>query len=334
MYFLLITTTDAEQPFLIDIGESCNWRRRLAQHQANFNAPGWTVEPLCVVRGLREDEQQVHRSFAHCRYRDEPEVFRPEPELVDYIRWLRDQHFVWVPDDEKCQPLEDLPQLGSEFWMPGAGRSKPRAESRPAPAPPGPGPAELLPGFYVAPAPPSPGTALERLGLPARRITVDDYYTNPAVAEAARQALGGTIDLDPASHPVANRVIGAARIYTAAEDGLAQPWHGRVWLNPPFSQWRAWTRKLLEEWRSGDVEAICALAHTRTLTANYFAPVHAACDAFCFEKGRLGFWGGRVEKAKSKSPQHGNGFFYFGPEPDRFHAAFAPLGSLYRPFRL
>lgn len=57
----------------------------------------------------------------------------------------------------------------------------------------------------------------------------DDWYTPPEIFTA----IGLMFDLDPCS-PGANHWVPALRVYTKAEDGLAQPWHGLVFMNPPF----------------------------------------------------------------------------------------------------
>lgn len=73
-----------------------------------------------------------------------------------------------------------------------------------------------------------------------------EWYTPPHIIERARACLGG-IDLDPASNAVAQQWIQAGEYYSADEaiSGLARPWRGRVWLNPPFDDTPAWVSRWL-----------------------------------------------------------------------------------------
>ena len=89
------------------------------------------------------------------------------------------------------------------------------------------------------------------------RQKVKDWYAPPELIALVRQVMG-EIDLDPVSNEVAQQWIGAANYYTKAQDGLSQPWFGRVWLHPPAREKTAkWTNKALAEYESGRVrEAI------------------------------------------------------------------------------
>jgi hypothetical protein len=93
----------------------------------------------------------------------------------------------------------------------------------------------------------------------------------------------GPFDLDPcAADP---RPWDCARQnYTAADDGLAREWHGRVWLNPPFHRYQvaAWIERLASH-GSG-----IALLHARTETA-WFRPIWAKATAMLFLSQRLTF---------------------------------------------
>lgn len=83
---------------------------------------------------------------------------------------------------------------------------------------------------------------LSLLGGEQQAITSDDCYTPRWIFDT----MGITFDLDPACPPDGPVNVPAARYYTAADDGLAQPWEGRVWLNPPYSKPTPWIARWIE----------------------------------------------------------------------------------------
>lgn len=70
--------------------------------------------------------------------------------------------------------------------------------------------------------------------------TADDWYTPRWVFDAA----GIVFDLDVAA-PVAPemRTCPARAYLTPVEDGLAAPWHGMAWCNPPYSGPAPWIQR-------------------------------------------------------------------------------------------
>jgi DNA N-6-adenine-methyltransferase (Dam) len=70
-------------------------------------------------------------------------------------------------------------------------------------------------------------------------LTTDDYYTPRTVFDA----LGLSFDVDVAAPTGGVPWIPADRFYDAEADGLAQPWFGRVWMNPPYSNVGPWWRR-------------------------------------------------------------------------------------------
>jgi hypothetical protein len=67
----------------------------------------------------------------------------------------------------------------------------------------------------------------------------DERYTPAWVFTA----LGETFDLDPASPLRGGDHVPTSSRYTVVDDGLTKPWHGFVWVNPPFSNATAWARR-------------------------------------------------------------------------------------------
>jgi hypothetical protein len=98
-----------------------------------------------------------------------------------------------------------------------------------------------------------------------------EHYTEPDIIELVRHTMGG-IDLDPASCAMAQEVVKAEAWYGPGsefgEDGLAQPWIGRVYLNPPggamtptekkdtglSSRAALWWLKIATAWQEGEIE--------------------------------------------------------------------------------
>ena len=84
-------------------------------------------------------------------------------------------------------------------------------------------------------------TQVPLFGVPQTQTTTDDYYTPSWVFE--RMAI--SFDLDVSSPPGGIPWIPAERYFTKEDDGLAQKWAGRVWMNPPYSESTNWVRKFM-----------------------------------------------------------------------------------------
>jgi hypothetical protein len=107
----------------------------------------------------------------------------------------------------------------------------------------------------------------------------DEWYTPPGVFAA----LDLTFDLDPCAPPGGVPWVPAARSFSIEDDGLTQPWAGRVWLNPPYgAQTQLWVRRLAAHGHG------IALVFARTDT-RWFHDVTPTAHAVCFLAGRLNF---------------------------------------------
>lgn len=72
--------------------------------------------------------------------------------------------------------------------------------------------------------------------------TSDDYYTPKWVFDA----LGLEFDTDPAQPIGGCSWIPVKKYYTIIDNGLAQEWVGRVWLNPPYSSPALWVNRFIQ----------------------------------------------------------------------------------------
>lgn len=160
----------------------------------------------------------------------------------------------------------------------------------------------------------------------------NEWYTPVAFVEAARSVLGA-IDLDPASSEQANTVVKAARFFTRDEDGLVQPWDGRVWMNPPYAQplIAKFCEKLADSVRAGTVSAAVVLVNNATETA-WFTTLVTVASALCFPEGRIRFLPGNDKAVTAdlvSTPLQGSAVIYVGRAVDRFRECFRPFGEVW-----
>jgi hypothetical protein len=116
----------------------------------------------------------------------------------------------------------------------------------------------------------TPGT-LFAIPRDSVRPTADDCYTPRWVFDA----MGLAFDIDVAAPPGGPLHVPARHYYTAAEDGLVQPWLGTVWCNPPYSHFGPWARK----WAA---HSQGALMGTYTPGTAWFPLAFGAADAVAF----------------------------------------------------
>ena len=163
----------------------------------------------------------------------------------------------------------------------------------------------------------------------------NEHYTPVDIVERARRLMG-SIDLDPASCPEAQRIVRAER-YFAQEmppasrslpegnievgDGLAlRPWKGNVFLNPPggafkilnksFSNAALWWAALVQDWLSGDVKQAIFIGFTLEILRHSQNGCPLPVQAFhrCYPKKRIKFSG-------AQQPTHANVIVYLPPIP-------------------
>lgn len=110
------------------------------------------------------------------------------------------------------------------------------------------------------------------------RMKNDEWLTPPGIIAAL-----GDFDLDPCAPAV--RPWGTAhQHFTVTDNGLSQPWKGRVWCNPPFGREAVkWLRRMAEHGNG------IALIPARTETAMFYECVWGAADAVLFIEGRPHF---------------------------------------------
>lgn len=150
-----------------------------------------------------------------------------------------------------------------------------------------------------------------------------EWYTPPEVIDAAREVLGD-IDLDPASCAFAQKAVQATTYFDAETDGLAQPWSGRVFMNPPYgAACPKFVAKALHEYEAGNVSAAVLLLSGYSFDTKWFRPLWH--HLLCFSDGRIRFYNALGEPGR---PSTASAVVYLGRDWARFADVFSRFGAV------
>ena len=151
----------------------------------------------------------------------------------------------------------------------------------------------------------------------------NEWYTPAEYIEAAR-AVMGSIDLDPASSDIAQKIVQAKTYYTINDDGLRREWQGRVWLNPPYSSdlIPKFISKLVKSVEGGTVNEAIVLVNNATETT-WFCRLIGVAAAVVFPRGRVKYY---TPDGTAGAPLQGQAVIYIGSNANGFMGTFNSFG--------
>ena len=154
----------------------------------------------------------------------------------------------------------------------------------------------------------------------------DEWYTGEAVVSLLHTYYDSGIDLDPASNAQANELILADNYYSEEDNGLEQPWFGKVWCNPPYS--RQLIGPFVEKFLTEPFAEGILLVNANEDTQWFRRLVDPAEEVtVLFSVGRLPFYSHLNQSyGKGKS---GSAIFYKGKNHKRFKEVFTSTGMFY-----
>lgn len=115
------------------------------------------------------------------------------------------------------------------------------------------------------------------------------WYLPHPWAVRFRAALGGAIDLDPAAaRPELDAIHAGCAYLWPREDGLALPWFGRVYCNPPYDRVgvRDFASKAIRE--AANVDAMALLVPCMT-SSRWWRDLARVADEIVFLPTRINF---------------------------------------------
>jgi hypothetical protein len=282
-----------------------------------------------------EAVQQAYAEIGHLRRTSDPK-FRYELECVGQSHFFRglDEAMRKLPEFEARYLLAELEPVegavsGEIPHLPAEGSETERSrlvEESPTGEIPHP---TIEQASAVSPQPQATNPHYLKVSTSSK---TDEHNSPREVIEAvmycfshARQ-VEHAISLDPCSNSLgAAANVPAAHHFTIRENGLNQDWreHRTLYLNPPYSDVKAWVTKLIlsMDVPHSQIEEAIILTKADTST-EWFSLLWLNATAFCFFDHRLKF--GDCEQ----SAPFPSAIAYFGSEVQDFYRAFSPLGEI------
>jgi len=153
----------------------------------------------------------------------------------------------------------------------------------------------------------------------------NEYATPPEVWRPLADAVDG-FDLDPCSGAESTPI--ADTRFTKDDDGLTQPWHGDVFVNPPWSSngdasaKNQWLTKCRNEAKTESVDSVVTLIPSDT-SAGWFHEHILAAELVCFYgPGRLSFQGA------DRNPSFGLLLAAYGDKAESYREVLQSFGAV------
>lgn len=270
-------------------------QRRVVDRLKQVNGEQTTSEEYVVLAGVlgnRKDEEKVKRHFAHLCRSDKgrrQEYFEPEPELAEYVAWVRSQYFASPNGEDESKGWE---YVNPEAWLPNGENGYQRIP------PPESDIDKMVQDWETWPGPLA-GTPWSWFPNPA--ATFQDFFTPPDIVDAVREGMGG-IDLDAASHWYANRTHRIPKYFTPGYSAFDHDWEGRVWLNPPYGENDRWWPRVVEQYASGKITQIAIISPVWAFTTQIAKPLMRLVDVTILLVPTPKFWGNSEGRTGTNNP--------------------------------
>ncbi|MCC8036137.1 MAG: phage N-6-adenine-methyltransferase [Rikenellaceae bacterium] len=132
----------------------------------------------------------------------------------------------------------------------------------------------------------------------------DEWYTPPEIIRSL-----GEFDLDPASCKEAYDLNHSAKeIYTKEDNGLVLPWHGRIWLNPPYSN--PLIQRFLEKMSLHNKGIALTFSKIEAKWFHDIVLAHATAIKFLYDRVRFL----RADGTRGLQPRNGSMLIAYGNE--------------------